>query len=528
MKVLLKRYMEKCLKEVLGDEYSLLKDFFDVIRRDTADYIIFISRRCFVLYQIVAYIEGWKRDNVISDRGIWVYRRQIGQAHRIILADDVLIWGSAMRAAYKLLDDVLGLEREYEVKKVIYCYYAENDREDIADIRFFSKRSMRECRILTDKLARSIMVSGVPYTTFLYPFYGRYSKTEKMDHNGALTFKRVKATAGKWESYYDFRLDKKLQSMVECLCDGACIRYYYQSTEGLLCVIPFAFISDVKGQSIDSFYCNILECCRKSRWTELAAEIECAIAEDGKEKWIYLSMLLSCILSRVIGVIERLDVKFEEEYDREISWKSLEGVFSHQIIECLEKLSEESCVCFVEEILSKREVWEACLVSPSDCEGDGVHDMCLAELLVRFGEMRLNYEFSRNPEDKRIDCSKLYELYSDKYARQVIQAAQIECYDVGIVTYGFGYENEVGIVAKCGIGERSSVLFSLKFGDIIHKYFIANSEAENENGVLNDIQRKDNLDKVLESAELTKTEKENFLSCIRNNVDNIYDYYLNN
>lgn len=107
---------------------------------------------------------------------------------------------------------------------------------------------------------------------------------------------------------------------------------------------------------------------------------------------------------------------------------------------------------------------------------DIVDYTCLNELLAQFGEMRLTYETSSNPADKEIDCHTSYGLYSDKYPRQVILAAQIECYDIGIVTYGFEYEDAVGIVAKCGIGERSSVLLSLKFGDIIHKYFITNSK----------------------------------------------------
>lgn len=528
MRNLIKGYMEKCLKEILGDEYSLLKDFFDVIRHDAADYIIFISRRCFVLYQMISYIENWKRDNVISDRGIWTYRNSIKQAYRIVLADDILIWGSAMQNAYQLLDSVLDSKRKYEVKKVIYCGYAENDKNNIADIHFFSKRSMRECRVLTNKLARSIMESGIPYTTFLYPFYGRDCERENMDRNDALTFKKVKATEGKWDSYYDFKLDTKLQNMVECLCDGACVRYYHQSMDGFLCVIPFAFISDVKDQKMDFFYGNISECCHKSGWKELAEEIEKTALEESKEKWVYLSMLLSCILSRVIGVVEHLDVNFGEECDREITWKSLEGVFSRRIIECVEKLNEEGCAIFAEEISCRQEIWNSCLDRLSNKDGKGDHNACLDELLTQFGEMRLEYENSHKSEDKRIDCHALYEQYSGRYPRQTILAAQIECYDVGIVTYGFEYEDTDGIVAKCGIGERSSVLFALKFSNLIHKYFIVNSETENKSGVLNDIQRKNNLDRILESEEMTTDEKKVFWTGIRNNVENIYDYYLNN
>ena len=522
-----RQYIRKCLETILGDEYDLLKDYFEVIINDAADYIIFISRRCFVLYQIFAYIGGWQRDHIISDKGIWTFRKQIRQAHRIILADDILIWGSAMRTADILLRSILNTSEEYVIKRVIYCQYAENDSEDVAELQTFYKRSMRECRILTNKCAKGIMTCGIPYTTFLYPFYGKSLNSGIQIDEEVVTFKSIKATEGKWKSYYDFRFDKKLQSMLECLCDGASIRYYYQSQENLLCVIPFAFISDIKAEHIEFYYSNISECCRKSGWQEIATEIEEAIADVSDEKWQYLAMLLSCLISRIIGVIGHVDKKFDGEYDRVISKKSLEGAFSTQIYNCLERLSEESCLCFVDQILLRREMWGSCLLRLPKEEGNGDIDVCLDELLIQFGEMRLLYETSHESKDKKVTNNELYKMYSGKYPCNIIQAAQIECCDAGIVTYGFDIEKGIGSVAKYGIGERSSVLFSLRYEDIIHRYYIVNSEAENQKGVLSDQQRRNNLAKVLQEAGVTEEESKIFWSHIQNSIDNVYDHYLN-
>lgn len=530
MSNLLKQYIRKSLKLFLGDEYDLLEDFFEVIRKDAADYIIFISRRCFVLYQLFAYIGNWKREHIISDRGIRTYREQIRQAGRIILADDILIWGSAMGATYELLNSVLNHGKKYDIRRVVYCRYAENNEKDVTDIHAFSIRSMRECRMLTNRLAKSIMVSGFPYTSFLYPFYGKNQGVEVCLNEDVVTFEKVEATESKWESFYVFKVNEKLQEMLECLSDGGCIRYYLKPDENLLCIIPFAFICDVKESYMSHFYRNIAQCCRESGWIEMAGEIERSEAEEDNEKWLYLPMLLSCLISRIMGVVEHVDKYFEGEYDREISQRSLAGLLSADIFKCLEEISEESCIRFVEQVCSRKDIWEVCLERLPKGDISAEHegkDKCLNGLLEQFGQMRLKYEESRNPKDKKIDCSRLYQLYSDKFPRSIIQAAQIECYDVGIVTYGFEHDKAVGIVAKCGIGERSSLLFALKFAQLIHRYFVANSERENQVGVLTDSDRKNNLEEVLREAEITEEERKTFWSYIRNDVNNIYDYYLN-
>ena len=525
MNILIRSYIEKCLKCILGDEYILLKDFFDVIRKDSADYIIFISRRCFVLYQIIAHICDWKRDNVISDKGIWTYRKQIEKADRIILADDILIWGSAIQTAGELLNSVLNPNKRYEIKRVIYCQYAEN--KNIVNIQAFSSRNMRECRILTNKLARSIMASGIPYTTFLYPFYGKYQKEVKQFDNDVVTFNEIEATEYKWNSYYDFKIDQRLHMMLECLCDGAGIRYYYKQQEGLLCVIPFAFLSDIRAEHMSLFYSNISECCRKSGWEEIAKEIEVSEADENDEKWQYLAMLISCLISRVIGVVEHVDKNFDENYEKDISEKSLAGVFSTQIYKCLEHLSKEDCLCFANEVTIKKYIWDLCLLKLPTEEGTGDNDACLNELFLKFSEMRQKYETSHDAKDKKIDYNILFKSYCEKYCRNVIQAALIECCDVGIITYGFGFEKAIGSIAKYGIGERSSVLFSLNYKDIIHQYFILNIEDERLNGSLNDERKKRNMSEVLQRERLSECEIKVFWSGIQNNVNNLYDHYLN-
>lgn len=523
----IKQVMKSAVRAILKDEYDLLEDFFDVIRQDEADYIIYISRRCFVLYQLIAYINGWRRNNVISDRGVWAYRKRIRCARRIVIADDVLVWGVAMREAYELLNNMLGLSEKCEVKRVIYCRYAGCNKDDVAGVHVFSTRSMRECRILTNKLVKSIMVSGIPYTSFLYSFYGKDLGMKPPSGDKVLRFEPVKATEFKWKSLYDFGIHENLQSMLECLCDGACIRYYYEEKKGYLCVIPFAFISDIQNQYLATYYQNIAECCRESGWLEIADEINAAVTDENDEKWQYLAMLQSSLLSCVIGVTEHIGQKFMEQYDREISRRSLEGIFSEGIFRCLEQVNEESCLRFAKQVRLKRDVWDACVLRLPEAEGNGDKKQCLEEMLAQFSKMRSKYEISHDPGDKQIYCRELYEEYLKKYRRDVIQAAQIECYDAGVVTYGFLHDQAVGSVSKCGIGEGSSILFPLKYRDIIHKYYIVNSREETKNGALDAARRKANLDMVLEEEELPGPEKELFWSFIQGDINNIYDYYLN-
>ena len=56
------------------------------------------------------------------------------------------------------------------------------------------------------------------------------------------------------------------------------------------------------------------------------------------------------------------------------------------------------------------------------------------------------------------------------YDDESIYLAQIECWDIGIATYRFTYEQE-GIIAKCYAGEMSSVLTILKYKDLVRQFF---------------------------------------------------------
>ena len=238
-------------------------------------------------------------------------------------------------------------------------------------------------------------------------------------------------------------------------------------------------------------------------------------------------MLLSCLISRIIGVVEHIDKKFDGKYEDDICEKALAGVFSVHIYKFFEQLSEESCLCFANKVMLKKDIWDTCLSRLPKGENNGDKDECLNELLTEFGEMRRKYESSHAAEDKKVSCNDLYKKYSGKYSRNVIQAAQIECCDVGIITYGFEYMKAVGIRAKYGIGERSSLLFSSKFKDIIHQYFIANSEDRRLNGTLDNKRKRKNLNEVLQRAGFDEKKKNEFWSCIQNNVNNLYDHYLN-
>lgn len=72
--------MQDNLRKRLGKDYEYLRDYFETLINDSADYIILISRRCYILYQMFAFILGWEKKNVISDKGMWCNRSGLSKA----------------------------------------------------------------------------------------------------------------------------------------------------------------------------------------------------------------------------------------------------------------------------------------------------------------------------------------------------------------------------------------------------------------------------------------------------------------
>ena len=103
-------------------------------------------------------------------------------------------------------------------------------------------------------------------------------------------------------------------------------------------------------------------------------------------------------------------------------------------------------------------------------------------------------------KDKKLKSIAFDEIFNllrneGEYDAEAIYLAQIECWDRGIATYSFEYSEKKGIIAKCCVGEMSSVIYMLHFSDLLRKFYEKNFFCEKN---LTDEQRQKNLLDVIE------------------------------
>lgn len=77
--------VEKTCNRILKRDFEGLKKYFKNIVDNKYDCIIFISRRCYILYQMIAIIEGWNCNEIYTDLGIYAMRKKLLNAKGLLL-----------------------------------------------------------------------------------------------------------------------------------------------------------------------------------------------------------------------------------------------------------------------------------------------------------------------------------------------------------------------------------------------------------------------------------------------------------
>lgn len=536
----LKKWLQDNLRMKLLKDYEYLVDYFQSLMDDMADYIILISRRCFILYQMFAFILGWDSKNVISDRGIWRKRGALEQAVRIIIADDIMFSGNAVRRTLDKLD--MYLSNGCERKIAIFCRYnGSMDTINDLPIRSYSVRTKRDCRKLTNRLVQGIQMNGIPYAVFVYPLYGFcktdkeniFQSTRKVKNGNIFDLKEIEWSS---EVYFDFIEEANI--LKESICDDVCLRIYRQETMGLVCVIPFAFLSNIKKECCRQFFILMQECFMNAGGELLANEIKTALAEkqnemDG-EKYTYLASVISCSLSRLIGIFYGIKDKLHIQTIEAVSEGIIRGSFSDEIVNGLNSMDAEFATKFIHELNSKKEQLKECVQKEEEGSADSRYKIivqcqstkkeCGNILIDIFEAVREEYDNSSVASDKYISCDEITELLKEKFSEEEIHAAEIKAWDQGIATYDFIYDN-LGIKSRLGIGERSQLIFSLKYQCILREFF--EQLPYGSGGEYTQEQLDEDIKKILDThSNLSDMEKKTFQKAAQLGVVNLYDYFI--
>lgn len=540
----LKKWMQDNLRRHLIKDYEYLIDYFGAFRENAADYIILISRRCYILYQMFAFAFGWDKKNVISDKGMWCKRAALSKARSVIIADDIMFSGVAVERILKKLDAYLNIGCEREI--AIFCRY--NDSPDAINdypVKSYSVRTKRDCRKLTNRLVKSIQANGIPYAVFVYPLYGWQRKCEddflqniqRVDNENIFDRKE-----NEWKSEIYFNFIDEIRVLKASICDEVCLRVYQENSQELICMIPFAFLSNIKKEFIIQFFTLIQGCFRNSGGMSIANEIAAALEERESalksEKYTYLASMLACSLSRVIGLLFGMGNKMYAQTIKEVSDSIIRGSFSDEVVNELNNMDREFAAAFICELGKQSEKLQECVqkekdseIHPNSCyeelvERENADKKCGDVLIDIFEKIREEFDNGGMGATKFIFCNEIMSLLKGKFSTEEIYAAEIKVWDQGIATYDF-YDDDLGIRSRCGIGERSQLIFSLKYQSTLQRFFeqlsYGNSSEYTQQQIDEDVNRILDNDS---NNELSSIDKEAFRQAARVGVLNLYNYFI--
>lgn len=247
------------LREALGPEFAdtVIRFFCNVMLSDF-DYVVVMSRRCFVLYRIFFRLlrpmnSGGKMPEIVTDKAIARLLTEGGlEGKSCLILDDILIHGRTVAGVYDRLKDSFEQVRVYVCAASLDCYQSllGQVREELAEITFSEENvSSSGWKRLSERLIRVIRSFREPYTSFLLSFFTGYWPEGQPPRESA-----------RWEIYQEDDGGERLEVLFEDqapaffsrYCDQVCLRVVRWDGGGV-CITPTAFLKPVRSSELPGF-----------------------------------------------------------------------------------------------------------------------------------------------------------------------------------------------------------------------------------------------------------------------------------
>lgn len=256
-------------KEALGGQYagSVIR-FFENLMSSDFDYIVLLSRRCFVLYRIFSRLLGeagkpaGSQPRIITDKAVALLSpSEELRGATCLIVDDILIHGRAVSRVYDALENIFGQLRVYVCGKSMDCYKGlpEETAEKLV-AHTFSERieTASSWKLLSERLVSLIHLYDEPYTSFLMSMRAYRSP------DVAAFASKLKAGVPGWEQhqcYHDQEeaadsvvlFEGQIPGFFSKYCEQACVRVYCRPHTGSLCITPTAFPRTLPARELDIF-----------------------------------------------------------------------------------------------------------------------------------------------------------------------------------------------------------------------------------------------------------------------------------
>lgn len=506
----------KVCERVLKRDFVNLKEYFLEATKKKNSCLVFISRRCYVLYQIIAEIEHWNHETIVTDWGLFAFKHKIKECKSVIVIDDIGLTGSSMQRVLKTVDKYVSLTCRIEA--MLFAINIENigklKRIHISNFKTIKLKSYyqltnRQCQELSKKLVAVILKCGMSYTTFVYPIFGKETgRFVKENEAKGLKSESMTLKEYKWETTYITDLKDSKYLWTQYISDFNCIRVYRnKENERFSLIIPILFMKPVMPDKIDTFFTTFSKQFEKVGADDISVFIKDSLDSKKamrKNAVEYLMCFFTCFCTK--NLLDIMDITKCMIIQEDVAINSLRGSFTPNVIDFLKNSNADVSLKFWQGI--DLDAIANCLYSQTEKQYVKYEELKKYVererkkpiFEVTCGVFQLMRELSINDKTFRsIAFEELFNLLKNEggFDAEDIYLAQIECWDRGIATYSFEYSETRGAFAKCSVGEMSSVLYMLKYNELLRKFYEKNYFCEKR---LTDEQRKNNLREVIEET----------------------------
>lgn len=525
--------MRKAMEHCLGEMHESIYAFFKQIMDGNYDLIVVVSRRCYVLFQMFALIEGWSFENICTDLGLYANREKLKSCSSVIVVDDI---GYSGRSIRKVLRQVRRyISHNCKVMGVLYAVSRSSADKILCskklpigeEIKCRFQLTSRKCHEVSVRLVSAILKAGMPYTVFVYPFWGKRKKSIESDYALIPSPNKMNLFEDyKWKTLYLNLEGIEKVSGIQRISEYSCVRVYKEPQgEKIEYFLPFMFLKSVKADKVDNWCRHVAKMFVELDREELAKEIEAALnekEETRKDAIEYVACILSCFCSKAIAEILNLSEYLEAQ--KEGIRSSLGGSFSDVACDALEACDEIFSISFLDKLsdaIGNADIFYQENEKKCGIGAEGIKNFVL-EKCMELNAYETTYAIfewlKSNESDQCFEKANSKVVYLDdivyvlkeirNFKLEDIYLAQIECWDIGVATYRIYYDPQKGIVGVCSSGEMSAVIPTLKYQEIIKEYFREMLEVDYAEE--NDDKQREILKAVLKKANIEKkyTEKE--------------------
>lgn len=536
----------------IREDYDNVKNYFSSIIHSSYDMIIFISRRCYILFYLFSIIENWdiNMDIICTDLGLYSRKDKLKKCKNILVADDIAFTGYSMRSVIRKLDkyqsSLCSVEaRLFAIDASHYDSLLYVKTRSFKKVKIFHnvQRTHEQCQQLSYNLLKIIMASGIPYTTFVYPEWilaDDYSDKIFAEYDYSIervAHKRRLEDDTRWDTQY---ICFNNNSIINPLSDFVCIRKYKKDTNILL--LPFLFLRNIKADKVEEFYQLISEMFDNKVIEEIIVSILNEERKFRKDSFEYLASMISCLWTKIL--LAEFDISGEENVVEQKIRASLRGSFSDDFINFLTDIDKYNISSFIDKIKLKENEFNSFFSSEcvnkyiyydelkeaveKDMKSVGDNDVYdIMTQVFEWMKRRSEENKEKSDEIRNIAVVDLIQLLSItcNFKEKDIYLALIECWDRGVATYRFYFDEIDGIIAVCGAGEMSSLVTSLKYQKIISEFYkkllLSNIKETEE-------VRKSILDEAVKSFKEQYSENEitKFYQLYSDNNKSLYKYLI--